>query len=63
MEGKEINIIENNEKSLFSLLLLGWRENGEKKNKKVSFFCLVKEKSEEKENIIIINDLFTLNLI
>ena len=48
---------QENKKSLFSLLLIGWRENKKKRNEKCIFFLSYfgwKEKWK-KENIIISN--------
>ena len=63
IERKIMEKRENKEKSMFSLLLFGWREMERKKIRNPSLSCLIKEKSEKKENIIILNNLFILNLI
>ena len=51
IERKEMERREYREKIIFSLLLLGWRENGEKENKK-HFFLLLgwREKWEERKS-------------
>lgn len=40
IEGKKMKRKENKNKSLFSLLLLEWNENGEKENEKYFFLLL-----------------------
>ena len=52
---------ENKDKTSFSLLLLGWRENEIKENEKKKISCLVEEKSENQKNVNVLNLILIIN--
>ena len=53
----------NKEKNVFFSYCLTEEKMEKKKIRKFYFCYLIEEKSDKKENVIIVNNLFTINLI